>query len=450
MSAVAPHSPVHGRVDPDGRLVEADGPLARLHARAGGTPGGPLVIPQLVALVRLVQRLGILVSRGVYAADGDRDLDLWIRAAPQDGGVALAIVRWTEQPARSHAASQAPERERDHLRSLAEWSWATDPHLRLLSLHAGSGSGPPDAAGQPLTRFFTLEPAPSGLLPIIEALAERAPFEDQRALYEGDARRPVRLAGAPIRAADGAFAGFSGTVTFLDPHAPVVQAPVAVDAFGERLGTALRGPIDRIITQAEAIRQQADGPLRQDYLAYASDIASAGRHLLGLIGDLVDLQAIERADFRARNEAIDLADVARRAAGLLNVRAANRDVRIDAPALDVALPARGEFGRALQIMVNLVGNAVRYSPPGSSVRISGDREGGQVRIVVTDEGKGIAPEDQQRVFEKFERVDPTEPGGTGLGLYIARRLARAMGGDILLESAAGQGARFMLVLPAGG
>jgi signal transduction histidine kinase len=75
------------------------------------------------------------------------------------------------------------------------------------------------------------------------------------------------------------------------------------------------------------------------------------------------------------------------------------------------------------------------------------RDRGTAVIIVADQGKGIAPEDQARIFEKFERVDPSEPGGSGLGLYIARRLARAMGGDLTVDSALGQGARFMLSLP---
>jgi signal transduction histidine kinase len=77
-----------------------------------------------------------------------------------------------------------------------------------------------------------------------------------------------------------------------------------------------------------------------------------------------------------------------------------------------------------------------------------DREGDLVALIVADQGKGIALEDQPRIFEKFERVDPSEPGGTGLGLYIARRLARAMGGDVAVDSAPGQGARFTFTLPA--
>jgi signal transduction histidine kinase len=205
----------------------------------------------------------------------------------------------------------------------------------------------------------------------------------------------------------------------------------------------------RIIADADTLGGQSEGPLRGDYAGYAGDIAAAGRHLLALVDDLVDLQSIEGEDFAPEPEEIDLADVARRAAGLLAVRAAGQGVRIDAPAAGESLPAAGAFKRALQIVMNLLTNAIRYSPEGGQVWIRTDREGDLVALIVADQGKGIAEEDRERVFEKFERADPTEPGGTGLGLYIARRLARAMGGDIALDSAPGQGARFTFTLPAG-
>ena len=98
--------------------------------------------------------------------------------------------------------------------------------------------------------------------------------------------------------------------------------------------------------------------------------------------------------------------------------------------------------------MNLLTNAIRYSPEGGQVWIRTDREGDLAALIIADQGKGIAPVDQPRIFEKFERVDPNEPGGTGLGLYIARRLARAMSGDISVDSAPGQGARFTFTLPS--
>ena len=248
----------------------------------------------------------------------------------------------------------------------------------------------------------------------------------------------------------GQFAGFRGAAARIDAARDPEPPPAAPEpgAFSERLDEALRSPLGRIIANAEDLEAQSEGPLRSEYAAYATDIAAAGRHLLSLVDDLVDLQAIERPEFRPAREEIDLADLARRAAGLLSVRASAGEVRIDRPEEKDSLPATGEFRRTLQILVNLIGNAVRYSPPGGMVWIRTEREGDLVAIVVADQGKGIAPEDQSRIFDKFERVDPAEPGGTGLGLYIARRLARAMGGDIAVDSAPGQGARFTLTLPA--
>src|SRR3546814_16569973 len=112
---------------------------------------------------------------------------------------------------------------------------------------------------------------------------------------------------------------------------------------------ALRHPLGRIIANADTIRGQLQGPLRRDYANYASDIAAAGRHLMELVDDLADLQAIERPDFNPVMEDIDLADIARRAAGLLAVKASDHQIRIEAQNADETLPAVGKFRRALQL-----------------------------------------------------------------------------------------------------
>ena len=130
------------------------------------------------------------------------------------------------------------------------------------------------------------------------------------------------------------------------------------------------------------------------------------------------------------------------------MKASDRKIRIDAPAPEESLPATGEFRRSLQILVNLVGNAIRYSPDGSMLWIRAERNEEWAKIIVADQGRGIAPEDQEKIFDKFERLGRDEAGGSGLGLYISRRLARAMQGDVTVESAPGQGARFTLRLKA--
>ena len=456
-AALESERPVTGRVDAEGRLVAADPPLAELNARAGGGEAGLLSVPQIAALARLARRLGITISRAAIAADGDRDIDLWVRADPAGDEVELSITGWSERPVQTPAVAAPAERETDFLRAAADWTWETDDALRLTALSgagaAGIGRPTAELVGKQLTRLFRFRESEDGSLPILTGLAEHRRFEGQVAELRTGRKGRYLLSGVPLIDGMGRFAGFRGGAVSVPPEGVAVPAtpspePARTSAFGERLGQALRAPLSHIVENAERLRAQPDGPLRRDYTGYAADIAAAGRHLLSLIDDLVDLQAIEGAGFRPEAEPVDLADLARRAGGLLAVRAAEGSVRIDGPGANESLPATGDFTRALQVLMNLIANAVRYSPEGGQVWVRLEREGDLAAVIVADQGKGIAEADHKRIFEKFERVDPDEPGGTGLGLYIARRLARAMGGDIAVDSAPGQGARFTFTLPA--
>jgi signal transduction histidine kinase len=210
----------------------------------------------------------------------------------------------------------------------------------------------------------------------------------------------------------------------------------------------LRQPIARIIANAETIRTQLAGPLAEEYSNYATDIASAGEHLLGLLDDLADLEVVEAADFTVAPDRIDLADVARRAAGLLGMRAREREIEVDTPKEGEIVLAIGEVRRVLQILLNLLGNALRYSPARSRVALVAQAGAERASITVADQGQGLSLEQQARVFDKFERLGRSGDGGSGLGLYISRRLARAMDGELRIDSAPGQGARFILELPS--
>ncbi|QGP80833.1 sensor histidine kinase [Sphingobium sp. CAP-1] len=448
---------IRAMLSADGRLLSADAPLLALQQEAGADLGVALAVPQLAAIARLAGRLGVMVSRPVVAAAERGDIDMWVRARPDDGGVTLSIIDWRERPATAFPADGA-RRDAD-IAALAEgWTWQIDTQLRFEMVLAGAGAegalpADPPVPGSRFSSYFQLQSDEDGDMAMLRGFAQRCAFRDQRALLAADPARAFTLSAFPMFDLAGQLTGYRGTAF---PMERAVVAPLAQEPpltlypaeFGRRLDRSLRQPLGRIIANADTISAQMAGPLRPDYAGYADDIASAGRHLLALVDDLADLQAIDRPDFSVISEEVDLADLGRRAAGLLSVKALDKQIAIVAPPPDTSLLATGEFRRVLQILVNLVGNAVRYSPEGTQVRIATEWENGQARIAVIDQGAGVDPADRERIFEKFERLGRDDPGGSGLGLYISRRLARAMGGDIIIGGAPGEGARFILSLPA--
>jgi len=460
MSAPVVHEPVQALLDADGRIMRADPALLRLQSEAGGLADGPIALLPIASLVRLAQRLRIPISRAVELPFDASDVSLWVQLRPEGDGFALSLVDWQERrPRPPRYPEVAPVGETPA--PGAGWAWQTDIRLRFRRPETepeGTDHEPPHP-GQPLTAYFELEGGADGdaegAMPLLEALAMRLPFQDQHVRLRADRAIRYRLSGAPLFDTGGALMGYHGRAQRLEGDAAAAQAPppraepasILGPELGRRLDQALRQPIGRIIANASTISGQLEGPLRQDYADYATDIAAAGRHLLELIDDLADLQAIDRPGFTTAQEEVDLADIARRAAGLLGLKASARLVRIQTPALGERAPARAEYRRTLQILVNLIGNAVRHSPENGNIWVRVDEEADRVRLVVADQGAGIDPADHERIFERFERLGLSGDGGSGLGLYISRRLARAMGGDIMVDSAPGQGARFMLELP---
>ncbi len=435
----------HAVVGADGALLSADPALAQLNSQAGGTVGAPLAVPQLAAVAWLARKLDIPVCRRVTVGEDDSDIALWVRATPEGDRVRLAASGWQERPL------DQPSPEGEAMPAAGAMAWETDAALRLVYVSPGAGGrvqgfDPLTMLGRPLTALFAFDGGDDGAMPILDALARRRPFRDQPATIRMTGQS-VSLTATIRPDTQGDFGGLTGSARFEEPT-DVREDPLW-SIFTTGLDRALRAPLARIVADADAIGAAAEGPVAADYVDYAADIASAGRHLMALVDDLVDLQAIERPDFTPARAPIDLAESARRAAALLSVRADHAGVTLLKPPADERAPAIGDARRVLQILVNLIGNAVRYTPNGGAVALDVGINGPLARVTVTDHGKGISPADQERIFGKFERVDPVEAGGNGLGLFIARRLARAMGGDLTVASAAGEGARFTLTLPTG-
>lgn len=430
-------------VDGDGRLLSADAAIAALNEQAGGAAGLPLAVPQLAAAVWLARRLAIPVIRRLVIADDEVDIELRVRAELDGDHIQLAASGWVHRPAWRPRADAIPALRPPR----GGVVWETDAALRLtfLASEAGPlhGVDPVTMLGRPLTALFRFD---DGAAPILDVLAGRQRRTEQPAISRITGRA-VMLSAAVRTDPMGDPVGLTGTasLTVADPPG----ADVLATAFTAGLDRALRTSLTRIIDEADAIGGQQEGPIAADYAEYAGDIASAGRHLMGMVDDLIDLQAIERPDFAPAAEPIDLAEIAGRAAGLLAVRADHAGVTVNRPDAGIGVPAIGDPRRVFQILVNLIGNALRYSPVGARIDIGTEWSGRVARVTVSDQGKGIAAEDHARIFAKFERVDPSEAGGNGLGLFIARQLAMAMEGDLTVDSAPGEGARFTLTLPAG-
>lgn len=434
--------PIVADVDADGRLVHADDTLRRLHLRAGGEEGGSLAIPALASLAALAHRLKMRLARAVKIADGDDDVELWVEAALAGEIVRLSVISWRAMPgdANEPRPAKAAFQTFD-----GEATLFFDRELRLI----GTQGQVPENLG------------PADFGKAVEVVLSKL-FGPESDKVTGKIRtwKQVRgavfpscgsLSGEAVQAMDGTFSGYRCDLVL--PRASIVaedSKPSTPDAiFGAQLAPMLRQPLGRIIANAETIGNELNGPVRENYSTYARDIADAARHLAALVEDLGDLEAVERPGFTTAPDDIELGDVARRVSGLLALKAADHHIRIFTPTELQQVHAVAEFRRVLQIMLNLVTNAIRYSPDGTEVFIDIAERDDKSVIMVSDQGGGIAREDRERIFEKFERLGRSGDGGSGLGLYISRRLARVMGGELLVDEAASGGAKFVLTLPRG-
>ena len=416
--------------------------LSDLQLEAGSSVGDRLALPQLAAVARLARKLGVGIARPAIVAARDHDLELWVRAEPDGEDVIITIESWRRRPPLGPRLEIAARSE-DVLPS-PKGEWATDAELRLTELSPDLatilGASVGEAIGQPLTKWLRLVEGDDGAMPLLTAVAARTGFSGQLASGRNGPGQRLVLGGNPVAGADGLFDGFRGRATAENVATPEAanEAGNAAMSIDPALDHALRSPLARIIEAAEGIADRADGPLRSDYATYAGDISAAAKHLLSVIRAMVDRPP-------DGDSSVDLSPLVDEAIGLVQSKAEPRSVEIVREGV-LSLAAVGEPRAIVQILVNLLGNAIRHSPDGSRVTVILDSGDDYASVTVADEGSGIDASDQERIFGKFERVG--EGGGdAGLGLAIARRLANSMAGDVTLVSAPGQGARFTLSLP---
>ncbi|MCV7282885.1 sensor histidine kinase [Mycolicibacterium flavescens] len=210
----------------------------------------------------------------------------------------------------------------------------------------------------------------------------------------------------------------------------------------------LKTPVGAMGVLAEALLASADDP--DTARRFAEKMLAESRRLADMVGELIDLSRLQGAERLPDLTAVDVDTVVYEALSRHKVSADNADIAIntDAP---TGFRVLGDQTLLVTALANLVSNAIAYSPHGSSVSISRRRRGDNIEIAVTDRGIGIAREDQERVFERFFRVDKARSratGGTGLGLAIVKHVAANHNGTIRLWSQPGTGSTFTLSIPA--
>ena len=275
----------------------------------------------------------------------------------------------------------------------------------------------------------------------------------ERFLNEGAGSTEVRLGtGEPrtivIRAA---HTSGDGLVVVLEDVSELRRLRQIRTEFIDNLSHELRTPISTITLLAEtAAREAAAVEVPERLRDRIAKIEVETGHLAQMVAEILDLARIEGGSAIVPEDDVDLARLAEASAERLRLFAERGGVRIGVDA-DPATPiVRGEEQRIGQVLVNLVHNAVKFSPDGGEVTIRVRQAGDGARVEVVDHGIGIARADRARVFERFYKADRARArgGGTGLGLAISRHIVAAHGGTIGVESEEGRGSTFWFVLPA--
>jgi len=227
-------------------------------------------------------------------------------------------------------------------------------------------------------------------------------------------------------------------------------ADLAKSQFLSRVSHELRTPLNAVLGFSQLLEIDEEIGPRQRH--WVRQVLHSGRHLLGLMDDVLDLSSAQTGQLSMNIQAQALRPVVEEACAMFDLPAREAGVSLvdEVPHGD-DLAVRADRMRLKQVLSNLLSNAIKYNRPGGWVRIGAQRDGDRLAITVADNGPGLTPEQQVRLFQPFERLGAQRGSvaGTGLGLALARQLAEAMGGSITVHSTTGAGAAFELRLPAG-
>ncbi len=330
-----------------------------------------------------------------------------------------------------------------------------------------TGQRAADLIGKSAGTVARLLPDSGDARQLAAAVSRRQPFRDLNVCFarSSGGLRWWRVSGKPFfDPASGAFLGFRGAgsevtaTTVAEQELRIAKeaaeaANVTKSEFLATMSHELRTPLNAVIGFSEIMQQELLGPMGvAAYRDYAADILHSGRHLLAMINDILDFAKIDAGRLHLSEAAVDLLALARTAARAVEPQARAAGIAVDVKGALPVLVVWGDERRLRQVLLNLVSNAVKFTPPGGTIDIELRRAAdGRTEVTVRDTGIGIAAEDLPRVVEPFRQVDSGHARrheGTGLGLAICDRLVRLHGGVLSLASTLGQGTAVSVSLPA--
>jgi PAS domain S-box-containing protein len=350
----------------------------------------------------------------------------------------------------------------------SDWLWETGPDGDLVYVSDRLAQvlrrDQDQLIGAKLHEAVGMAQSASGWRDLAVLMARRQPVRDLELPVRGKGRTAWwQLNARPLHDAAGAFLGYRGVGSDITARREAAveirrakeaaeRASAAKSRFLATMSHELRTPLNAIVGFSEIIAGQREGPIgHARYADYARAIHEGSRQLAALISDILDVSRFESGSATLVEQEVDLVEVAEVAVKMCQGAArAGNIVIVENLGVDT-LEVRGEATRLQQIMINLVNNAVKFSSPGATVRVTlgRDRRGG-AEFVVSDSGVGISSHDLKRVFEPFVQAEDGNArrfGGIGLGLAISRSLARLHDGDVVIASEPGKGTVARFVLP---
>jgi PAS domain S-box-containing protein len=366
-------------------------------------------------------------------------------------------------------AIAARERFRDIARLVSDWLWETDADFNLTYVSARAmeilGLQTHHMIGRSLFSLGTFQISDTNAKP--PSLSTRSPFRNMTfAMRAANGSACLfQLSGIPVfNEARGAFVGFRGTardITDLKAREAALttardMAEVANRSKGEFLANMsheLRTPLNAIIGFSEIMDRGTFGALGSErYKGYVRDIIRSSRHLLGIINDILEAAKMEAGKLDLDEEAIDVAAATQEIVQLLAEQAAQAHLAVAIKADDNLPRLHADPRRLRQILLNLISNAIKFTPSGGSVTVEiGCGGSGGITLVVADTGIGIAAEDLTKALTPFGQVEGSlnrRHDGTGLGLPLSKALAELHGAEFHIDSAPGRGTRITIAFPA--